>query len=478
MLFSGVHLIHGQNSYEQIYNEFRAKATQTYANYRDQAHRDYIEWMKKAWDEFTAAPPKVIPEEETLPPVIISEDEKIKPMRNIELKVEVIIPPVISIQPLPHEKIVEIPLPEPKYVNLQFYGTDIRIRFEDCQKLELSSCSNQDISSFWESIVDDEYYNNTVRDCLESRIKLQLCDWAYLQLVEMLTKSCAISENEATLMMAFILCQTGYKIRIGKDNDKIYLLYSSTHYIYGVSPFIIDGEYFYPYGKDVEHLYITNFTFPFEKSVSLWIEADPLFTNDDSEARTIKSERFSDFTLTSNVNKNLIDFYNTYPPSAVDDNFMTKWAMYANTPLSKTTKDRLYPQIKTAISGLTELEAANKIINIIQTGFEYKLDDLVWGHDRAFFSEESLYYPYCDCEDRSILFSRIVRDLLDLDVVLVYYPGHLATAVAFNNDVEGDYIMIANRKFTVSDPTYIGARIGQTMPDMDNQTSKVILLKK
>ena len=109
---------------------------------------------------------------------------------------------------------------------------------------------------------------------------------------------------------------------------------------------------------------------------------------------------------------------------------------------------------------------------------EYEYDNKVWGHDRAFFSEESLYYPYCDCEDRSILFSRLVRDLVGLDVILVYYPGHLASAVRFDEDLPGDYIALNHRKYMVCDPTYIGASIGMSMPNMDNQTAKVILLKR
>ena len=34
-----------------------------------------------------------------------------------------------------------------------------------------------------------------------------------------------------------------------------------------------------------------------------------------------------------------------------------------------------------------------------------------------------------NCEDRAILFTRIVRDLLGLKCILIYYPGHLASAV-------------------------------------------------
>ena len=101
----------------------------------------------------------------------------------------------------------------------------------------------------------------------------------------------------------------------------------------------------------------------------------------------------------------------------------------------------------------------------------------MWGGDRAFFATETLYYPYCDCEDRSILFSRLVRDLVGLPVALLYYPGHLATAVAFQDDVRGDCVMIRDKKYTVCDPTYIGAFVGETMPGMNNQQAKAIVLK-
>ena len=116
-------------------------------------------------------------------------------------------------------------------------------------------------------------------------------------------------------------------------------------------------------------------------------------------------------------------------------------------------------------------------MNWVQTAFEYEYDDKVWGGDRAFFAEESLFYPYCDCEDRSILLSRLVRDLLGLRCILVFYPGHLAMAVHFTDDLKGDYIMLNGEKFIVCDPTYIGAPVGLTMPKMDNQTAKVILLE-
>ena len=138
----------------------------------------------------------------------------------------------------------------------------------------------------------------------------------------------------------------------------------------------------------------------------------------------------------------------------------------------------LYPQIKEKIKGMSNLEAMERLLNWVQTGFVYKLDDVVWGYDRAFFGEESLFYPYCDCEDRSILLSHLVRELLGLDTVLIYYPGHLAMAVDLQEASDGDYVQLDGRRFVVCDPTYIGARVGKTMPKMDNSQAKLILLEK
>ena len=177
------------------------------------------------------------------------------------------------------------------------------------------------------------------------------------------------------------------------------------------------------------------------------------------------------------VNKNLIDFYETYPTSSLGENFMTRWSMYANTPLDASLKEQLYPVLREELKGYSELEAVERLLNWVQTGFVYEYDEQVWGHDRAFFAEETLYYPSCDCEDRSILLSRLVRDLLGLKTVLVYYPGHLALAVRFNEDVKGDFLTLNGNRFVVCDPTYINARVGRTMPGLDNSEATVIMLE-
>ena len=51
-----------------------------------------------------------------------------------------------------------------------------------------------------------------------------------------------------------------------------------------------------------------------------------------------------------------------------------------------------------------------------------------------------------------------------------------ASFVHTRTDIAGDYILLNGKRFLVCDPTYVGAPIGKTMPEMDNQSAKVILL--
>ena len=153
-------------------------------------------------------------------------------------------------------------------------------------------------------------------------------------------------------------------------------------------------------------------------------------------------------------------------------------SLYANAPMATEIQNELYPVLRKELAGLSEYECVSGILNWVQTGFAYEYDEKVWGHDRTFFAEETLFYPYCDCEDRSVLFTRLVRDLARLDCILIYYPGHLAAAVNFNSNVNGDYILLNKKKFVVCDPTYIGAPVGVTMPDMNNSSAGVILLSR
>lgn len=285
--------------------------------------------------------------------------------------------------------------------------------------------------------------NNTIRDCLIVRMELNLCDWAYLAMLCTFARQIYGDSNEATMLMAYIYCQSGYKMRIGRNQGKLYMLFASNHALYDYVYFYINGERFYPLDGSSSKMEICDANYPNEQVLSLQITDNLKLAYDPLPIRSLASKESPGFRINVQVNKNLLEFYKSYPASELYDNFMTKWAMYACSPLEENLKQSLYPTMKKMLAGCDKLAATTMLLNWVQTAFVYGYDDDIWGgYDRSFFAEETLFYPYSDCEDRSILFSHLVRDLLNLDVALVYSPGHLFTAVCFDKEVNGAYFMV------------------------------------
>lgn len=457
------------------YEKFSKHAKAEYEDYRAQCNAEYVKFLERAWKEYKVLPSIPRPKDEVVPPTIMPRQDKNKKQAK-EIPIENVVSPILSLpQPKPISPIYENDKVEEKNFSFSYMGTTCEVRLPKDLNIRMSGCESCMIATIWKQLATNAM-DNTIRDFLALRLKMQLCDWAYLNLIDTFAKAFCGHGNEAVIMAAFIYSQSGYKMRLGRDCEKLYLLYGSKHGIYEKGYIVIEGINYYPLDDKVERMEISDFSFPQEQSMSLYIENAQKFTIRPSAKRKLASEQYHDVIIDSQVNLNLIQFYNTYPSSEVNGNFMTRWKMYADTPMDESVSQMLYPDIKNKIEGLSDVQAVNQILNWVQTAFQYEYDDKVWGHDRAFFAEETLYYPYCDCEDRAILFTRLVRDLLGLKCILVYYPGHLASAVCLKQQVNGDYISLDGDVYTICDPTYIGAPVGITMPEMDNRSAKVIKL--
>ncbi len=476
---TGVLVCHAQDSgkNQKDFDAFRAEMHKDFDGFRAEIMRDYIEFIKNPWKEFESVPPVPKPRFEPVPPVVMHDDER--DTTRIDSK-PVVIDEVVNTnpvtpQPQPIEDIPENDNPDESYLELSFYGTMFKIRYLANNNYQIGKISEKNVANALTILATDKY-NNSIIDCLNVRKEYRLCDWAYLQLVQKFSEKACGTSNESTLLAAYLLIQSGYKIRIAYSGDKLYLLYASKHCIFDRRPYLLDGEFYYGLDELPARLNISKASFPKEQCISLQISEQPVFSVELNAKRVVVSRSFPAFKVEVQTNRNLLSFYESYPCSYYNDNYMTQWSQYANTPMDPQIVKNVYPGFKKLLAGLSEKEQVNTLLNWVQTGFDYEYDDKVWGRDRVFFSEESLFYPYCDCEDRSILFTRIVRDLVGLECVLLYYPGHLATAVNFTTKVSGDYIELGGKRFVVCDPTFIGAPVGMTMPNMNNAKSGVIIL--
>ncbi|MBQ9138091.1 MAG: hypothetical protein IJX65_05595 [Alistipes sp.] len=460
----------------QEFRSFRKQAKQEYSDFRAKANAEYAEFLKEAWREYQLKPkidpPKIDPPVQPVAPPRQS-DKPISPKPLVFGGLKPIPKPVVP--KMPRINVPTVPPDEEPLIlkmPVDFYGATCNIRLRPgTGEVQITDISESAISAAWTKLADGRY-ELMLADCVAARDRLHLCDWGYYLLTKRVAEEfCEARNNNSKMLQAYLMTQAGYKIRIARASGRIFLMFPSQSTIYNAPLFKMDGVNYYLLDDDFggSSINVSNAAFPGEQGFSINITEQPQFPYQAATSRTHKASKHPELQVTFASNKNLIDFYNAFPT--------TSWDIFSYTSLSQQAKDALYPTLRKAIEGKDEAAAANILINFVQTGFQYKTDGEQFGRERSLFGDETLHYPYSDCEDRAILYSILVRELLGLDVALVHYPGHLATAVCFKGGPYGDYFTVANRKFTVCDPTYIGANIGMTMPDMNNNEAELMILR-
>lgn len=458
-----------QRDYQKEYEAFKRRSLQQYDDFRDKANAAYVKFMREAWTECAAQTAEAVPERPEPPrPVVKAPDAE---SSNESVPFDKVVAPVAPA--LPPQPAAPLPVPkkstEPSFA-FQFYGTPCSVSLNPKHRFALRGVDENSVADAWAHLSSDAYLP-IISECLAWREKLRLCDWGYVRLLERMTFAFFGTEgqNEARLMQMYILTQSGYKVRIARAEGRLVLLLPSKETIYEYPYLAIGNSKYYIVDPAMRNKSFSVFDreFPKERYFSLQVPAEPLLSVSLSEPRTLASKRFPEIAVETAVNRNMIDFYDDYPLSDT-------WNIYAQASLGTTAKEQLYPALRQVLEGKNKPTAANMLVNFVQTAFEYKIDEEQFGQERPLFADETLFYPYSDCEDRAILYSILVRDLLGLDVVLLQYPEHLATAVCFEEELSGDHIVLDGRKYLVCDPTYIGASIGDAMPQYKKTAAKVI----
>lgn len=336
------------------------------------------------------------------------------------------------------------------------------------RKCSLNGLNENAIADAYEALCNSDY-KPLLADCAQIRKDLRLNDWGVFTLVRQVADTYCGTANESIVMQQFLLNEMGYKARMARKatEDKMMLFVATDCSIYAHPYITLNGQNYYNLSGNNEQcqFYMCQKDSPKAKnSVGMQLKEAPLFPG--TVVSSTHQAKGSAARVTVGVPKALMDFYKDYP--------QCDYSVYFNAPVNAAMENRILSSLAPLVQGRNEADAANILINFVQTAFQYQTDGQQFGYEKPFFVEELFYYPYSDCEDRAMLFSYLVRKLLGLDVVLLDYPEHIATAVRFNGNVSGDYLMVNGRKYIVCDPTYIGASIGMTMPRYKTVSAKVL----
>lgn len=356
-----------------------------------------------------------------------------------------------------------------KKIVINFYQDRLKITYpRELLNIKLNSINDSSISRAWEKSSKCEYAPLLTQ--IENYInQYRLNPWGTYKLVNKIGEKIYKNQANRVVFTGFILSQLGMNCKIAHSGNVAYLLLPSNNPLYGKAFLNINGVKFYiitPVNGKLEKIKTYTAKFPgVPTEFDLTIKNLPLLKETMVNKRLSFEYNGDIKTINTTYNKNLIDFFEDYP--------QTHYQNYFNTKLSPKTRDNLVKELKPIIEGKGESEAVNILLHFVQKSFEYKTDQEQFNREKPLFPEETLHYRYSDCEDRSVLFTYLVKELLGLEVVGLKYPGHMSSGVLLK-EVGEDSVNLGNKTFTIADPTFINANIGMAMPTYKNRKPEII----
>ena len=457
------------------YDSFRKQVLSDYAGFRQSVLDDYIHFLEGIWKDYTSftgmrppfepkpkSQPKATPQPKKEPidikPNVVDQPEPTKPKPAPQPNVP---------KPLPTS-----PTPGRQEVKFTWYGADISLPSVNITE-RLQEVTPKGVATFWTYLNNTDLYDRVVPRLIALATANNLNDWCIFQIIgdygNVLQKGA--DQNSIEVLRHYLLTAMGYDVRLAISDNCIFLLLPFGQMVYARSYIILNDTKYYIFGHceptDGSHFYTSEIPANANtgRSLDLVIRKPINLPRQDFAF----SHTFGKLNIKGQVNQNLIKWMNTCPQMPIPS--------YAASVGDESARRSVLSQLKEQIKGMSETEAANALLWFIQS-YDYATDDAQFGYEKPFFVEETLYYPKCDCEDRAIFYRYLVTNLLGLDVHLVHFPNHECTAVHFNQDVNGDGYMYNGKKYLICDPTYIGASIGNCMPDFRNVQPEVELVKE
>lgn len=346
---------------------------------------------------------------------------------------------------------------EPQQFSVKYYSENINFDFDNTTLPE-------DYIRFDEWFAKRFYYklaqsdlNNLVPTIIKNQNDYNLNGWLTYGLIKKIVDEVAAdkSTNYQRLLTWFLLNKSGYDARLAHYRNTYYIQVHSTDELYEIPFFELDNRIFINItvvegsksnrkNKNLEFYLIEFKANPKGESLSFDLSQLPTFSPNIIK-KTLRfwgnGERQQ---MTVKLDKNIIDLMNDYPIVEEND--------YLKRQLSPTLKASLIPQLREKIIGMQETEAIRFILGLTRSGFSYKEDTDNFGYNRPMIADEVLYYSFSDCEDRSALFFNLVKELLDLPMIVVAYSDHLTIGVKLKEN-KGKPLYYNGETYTICDPT-------------------------
>jgi hypothetical protein len=356
-----------------------------------------------------------------------------------------------------------------KRVSVDLYGHLLTFDLQSGFYRQSDECLNEaNLRASVERFMDDAQSDSLIRQMNRYASELNMDDMAFVLLLNKVTNALLKdgSPNCKTLFKYAILQKIGFDVFIGYSEHSV-TLYGRTNFLIDNCLFIERGhkKYFDLSFNQQEQPHNEQLFVIRHQGKSLPIVMN-MITPPAFNARKGKKVIPFDYDgyvyfFTAKVNQSLVEYYKELPTINIS-------TVYLNYGLSAMAAESLVKEIRQATSCLNTTESVNFLLKFVQSAFEYKKDEQVYGQEKFSFPEETITNMYSDCEDKAMLFAVLVNKVLGLKTVALYYKDaeHINIAVQnWNEKVKGNF-SFKNQDYIVCEPSGKGFNLGESATEV------------
>lgn len=414
------------STFHRNYYLFRDSIAKEFSNFRDSVNWEFAKFLEQSWEMFPIIPPTIPTCYNQVFPSHCHTTSKIY-------------------SPITNEK--------------SFFGIETNITLPPKIPTRITEISEKAVGQIWLALGNLDF-STSLAECLLLSSHLNLNTWGYYQLINHLTRQLPVSPATRIIVQCFLMNHGGYRCRIGIINNReLVLLIPFNAKVYNFSHVLInDVPYYIPEEKEFPADKLKTYS----REIKFATQIPDLFLHSPLKLGRNKFRHkefiFNEEKITLPVNEHLIDFYATYP--------VCDLRVYASAPVDTSS---LAPLRKVLCKDSSSYTNTQEILRFMHTCFKHQPDSIVWGRERYFFAEESLYYPYLDCEDSAILFRHLINHLTPREAILIVYPEHVAAGVNLPCLGTEKHVTHHGKKYMICEPSYAGASPGVQMPRIEGK---------
>lgn len=353
--------------------------------------------------------------------------------------------------------------PEPFQVSFDFYGITGKAPEMGFER-DLMQLRDLKFSDLWRMYSNRNIAGFIVPAMQRAKAEYTLNDWLLFEFVRCYVNG-VFADADADVRISlihYLLAHLGFDVRIGNVLGQPCLLVAIAQQVYGRVFAQIDGQkyyFFYDSSAGESQREGTFSTYDIPEDADRGRAMDLVIHEPLTIPYIPRPYKFcyGGLIISGEMNAALAPMLYHYPQMPI--------GCYALSNVDGSLRENVSAQIRRQLVNVPRHQAVDRLLQFVQSAFDYATDDEQHGFEKPYFFEEMLFYPQCDCEDRSIFYSFLLENALAVDNMVIGFPNHEAVAVHLDEQFNGRWYNYGDKKFYISDPTYIGAVTGQCMPE-------------